>query len=111
MRMSDDFDAEVYAVVAQIPAGRVVSYKQIAHLIGMPDHARRVGRAMATAPAGLPCHRVVTATGRTVQGWPQQRVLLEAEGVGFKASGCVDMTRYVWEEARDLQAIFPTTDR
>ena len=44
------FDDEVYAVVAQIPAGKIVSYKQIARLIGMPDHARRVGRAMASAP-------------------------------------------------------------
>ena len=48
------FDDEVYAVVAQIPAGKIVSYKQIARLIGMPDHARRVGRAMASAPAELP---------------------------------------------------------
>ncbi|MFR4850636.1 MGMT family protein, partial [Alistipes finegoldii] len=56
MRMPENFDAEVYAVVAEIPAGRVVSYKQIARLVGMPDHARRVGRALAEAPAGLPCH-------------------------------------------------------
>ena len=33
------FDDEVYAVVAQIPAGKIVSYKQIARLIGMPGHA------------------------------------------------------------------------
>lgn len=59
------FDDEVYAVVAQIPAGKIVSYKQIARLIGMPDHARRVGRAMASAPAELPCHRVVNSAGRT----------------------------------------------
>lgn len=58
------FDDEVYAVVAQIPAGKIVSYKQIARLIGMPDHARRVGRAMASAPAELPCHRVVNSAGQ-----------------------------------------------
>ena len=33
MRMPENFDAEVYAVVAEIPAGRVVSYKQIARLL------------------------------------------------------------------------------
>ena len=71
------FDDEVYAVVAQIPAGKIVSYKQIARLIGMPDHARRVGRAMASAPAELPCHRVVNSAGRTAPGWPQQRELLD----------------------------------
>ena len=54
MRMPENFDEEVYAVVAQIPAGRIVSYKQIACLVGMPDHARRVGRAMACAPGDFP---------------------------------------------------------
>jgi methylated-DNA-protein-cysteine methyltransferase-like protein len=92
------FDDEVYAVVAQIPAGKIVSYKQIARLIGMPDHARRVGRAMASAPAGLPCHRVVNSAGRTAPGWPRQRELLEKEGVRFKANGCADIARFMWEE-------------
>ena len=92
------FDDEVYAVVAQIPAGKIVSYKQIARLIGMPDHARRVGRALAEAPAGLPCHRVVNSAGRTVPGWTRQRELLEAEGVRFKANGCADIARFMWEE-------------
>ena len=92
------FDDEVYAVVAQIPAGKIVSYQQIARLIGMPDHARRVGRAMASAPAELPCHRVVNSAGRTAPGWPQQRELLEKEGVRFKANGCADVVRFMWEE-------------
>ncbi|WP_196011326.1 MGMT family protein [Alistipes onderdonkii] len=92
------FDDEVYAVVAQIPAGKIVSYKQIARLIGMPDHARHVGRAMASAPAGLPCHRVVNSAGRTAPGWPRQRELLEKEGVRFKANGCADIARFMWEE-------------
>ena len=90
------FDDEVYAVVAQIPAGKIVSYKQIARLIGMPDHARRVGRAMASAPAGLPCHRVVNAQGRLVPGWTAQRRLLEQEGVAFRPNGCVDLKRHLW---------------
>ena len=95
MRMPENFDAEVYAVVAEIPAGRVVSYKQIARLIGMPDHARRVGRALAEAPAGLPCHRVVNAAGRTAPGWTAQRELLEAEGVRFRRNGCADLTHLI----------------
>ena len=94
MRMPENFDAEVYAVVAEIPAGKVTSYKQIARLIGMPDHARRVGRALAEAPAGLPCHRVVNSAGRTVPGWTRQRELR------FKANGCADLARCGWEEVR-----------
>ena len=100
MALPEGFDAEVYSVVAQIPAGRVTTYGQIARLIGMPDHARRVGRAMASAPAELPCHRVVNSAGRTAPGWPQQRELLEKEGVRFKANGCADLARCGWEEIR-----------
>ena len=98
MRMPENFDAEVYAVVAEIPAGRVVSYKQIARLVGMPGYARRAGRAMCTAPEGLPCHRVVNASGRTVPGWTAQRELLEAEGVPFRRNGCVNLAQAAWRE-------------
>ena len=95
MNVPDDFDAEVYDVVAQIPAGRVATYGQIARLIGMPGYARRVGRAMAQAPAGLPCHRVVNAAGRTAPGWTAQRELLETEGVRFRRNGCVDLAHLI----------------
>ena len=100
MRMPENFDAEVYAVVAEIPAGRVVSYKQIARLIGMPDHARRGFGERAAHAAGLPCHRGVNSAGRTVPGWTRQRELLEAEGVRFKANSCADLARCGWEEIR-----------
>lgn len=46
-----EFDLEVYDVVGQIPPGKVLSYGRIAHLIGMPGHARRVGRAMGFGPS------------------------------------------------------------
>ena len=45
MALPEGFDAEVYSVVAQIPAGRVTTYGQIARLIGMPGYARHVGHA------------------------------------------------------------------
>ena len=49
------FDDEVYAVVAQIPAGKIVSYKQIARLIGMPDHGNCSKRkAFASRPTAAP---------------------------------------------------------
>ncbi|MCM1150916.1 MAG: methylated-DNA--[protein]-cysteine S-methyltransferase [Alistipes senegalensis] len=94
------FDDEVYDIVAQIPRGRTATYGQIARLAGFPAHARRVGRALAAAPAEVPCHRVVDAAGRTAPGWTEQRALLEAEGVGFKKNGCVDLDRWGWELLR-----------
>lgn len=91
-----DFDAEVYDVVRQIPAGRVVTYGQIARLVGCPQQARRVGKAMSNAPAGLPAHRVVNSSGETAPGWTAQRKLLEDEGVRFTRGGRVDLKYHEW---------------
>ena len=63
MHLPADFDAEIWSIVAQIPAGRIATYGQLARLAGMPGYARRVGRAIAAAPAGIPCHRVVGTNG------------------------------------------------
>ncbi|WP_418424707.1 MGMT family protein [Alistipes sp.] len=98
MHLPADFDAEIYDIVAQIPAGRVATYGQLARLVGMPGYARRAGRAMGTAPEGLPCHRVVNASGRTAPGWTAQRELLEAEGVPFRRNGCVNLAQAAWRE-------------
>ena len=45
----------------------------------------------------LPCHRVVNGNGRTAPGWEEQRSLLEAEGITFRANGCVDMRKWQWK--------------
>ena len=95
MRLPADFDAEIWSIVAQIPAGRIATYGQLARLAGMPGYARRVGRAMAAAPEGLPCHRVVNSQGRTAPGWARQRELLEAEGVRFRRNGCADLAHLI----------------
>ena len=65
----DTFQQEVYNVVAAIPPGRVVTYGQIAYLVGRPQCSRMVGHAMHDVPDGmcLPCHRVVNSQGRLVQ--------------------------------------------
>jgi len=92
---------EVYQIVARIPPGKVISYGQIARLIGRPRAARIVGYAMSKAPAGLPSHRVLRKDGSLppgdVFGIPGlQRAELEAEGVTFLPDGRVDMTRHGW---------------
>ena len=94
------FRQEVYAVVASIPYGKVLTYGQVAWLVGKPRHSRLVGRVLcgATAASQLPCHRVVNSQGRTVPHWQEQVELLRAEGVVFKSNGCVDMKRFQWEE-------------
>lgn len=91
------FEESLYRWVAAIPQGKVISYGQLALLAGNGRWARKAGRAMALAPEGLPCHRVVNSAGRTVPGWTAQRRLLQAEGVAFKQNGCVDMKKHRWQ--------------
>ena len=92
------FKRDVLDVVSQIPSGRVLTYGLVASLAGYPHHARLVGRVMqgTSAAQGVPCHRVVYSTGRTAPCWPEQQLLLAAEGVALKPNGCVDLKRHLW---------------
>ena len=65
--MASNFYQTVYQVTAQIPAGRVATYGQIAFLAGRPRASRIVGGAMARAPEGLPCHRVIYGTAASAR--------------------------------------------
>ncbi len=87
---------EALEIADSIPPGKVMSYGQIASLMGRPKNARLVGKIMSMQDrfGSHPCHRVVNSAGRTVPGWTEQRELLEAEGVGFKENGNVDMRRF-----------------
>jgi methylated-DNA-protein-cysteine methyltransferase-like protein len=88
----------VYEIVSQIPRGKVLTYGAIALLAGYPDHSRLVGRIMRDAPDGqLPCHRVVSASGRLAPHYPAQAELLAAEGVKLSPSGKVPLKTYLWQ--------------
>lgn len=97
---TQQFQIEIYSIVKQIPAGRVVTYGQLARLAGKPQCSRMAGHALSCVPPEmrLPCHRVVNSQGRTAPGWEEQVRLLEAEGVSFKKNGCVDLKKSTWEE-------------
>ncbi|MCL2376828.1 MAG: MGMT family protein [Defluviitaleaceae bacterium] len=87
------FFTQVYAIVEQIPHGKVMSYGQIARELGRPRAAREVGWAMRYCPDGLPWQRVVKADGAITGGIyaEMRKQLLEAEGVPFLPDGRVDM--------------------
>src|SRR5262249_10150760 len=79
------FHAAVYRLVRRVPRGRVVTYGQVATLLGYPRAARAVGQAMRHCPPSLPWHRVVNARGGisvrgNVGSMLTQRILLEQEG-------------------------------
>lgn len=60
-----NFQLNVWRALLKIPAGKVVSYSDIAQAIGKPGAARAVGTAVGSNPVGLiiPCHRVLRQTG------------------------------------------------
>ena len=94
----NQFFNQVYSIVEQIPHGMVVSYGQIARMLGRPHAAREVGWAMRCCPEGLPWHRVVMADG-TIAGGPyadMRRAILEAEGVEFLPDGRVNVALCCW---------------
>ena len=96
--MEAGFFQAVYEIVAQVPRGRVVSYGQIARLLGSPRAARQVGWAMRQCPEELPWQRVLMSDGSIAGGgWAElRRALLEEEGVPFLPDGRVDMARCRW---------------
>ena len=92
--MMNPFFKQVYEVVKQIPHGKVISYGQIARILGRPRAAREVGWAMRCCPEGIPWHRVVMSDGSITGGVYAdiRKALLELEDVAFLADGRVDMT-------------------
>lgn len=105
-----EFNDKVYETVRRVPRGKVVSYGQVARLIGQPRKARFVGYAMhgnpdpwdCAAQTGVPCHRVVFKDGSLAPGFAfggpdEQRARLTAEGVTFLDDGRVDMRECQWD--------------
>ncbi len=80
------FQRRIYQRLQRIPAGRVVSYGDLADELGEPGAARAVGQAVGANPLPIivPCHRVVRSDGRLggYSGGLQRKVaLLSLEGV------------------------------
>ncbi|MEV6134492.1 MGMT family protein [Nocardia sp. NPDC051990] len=86
-------DAEVErvrALVATVPAGRVVTYGDIAAAAGLST-PRTVGWIMRTDAADLPWHRVIGAGGKPAAHLAERQLrLLAAEGVPIR-DGRVDL--------------------
>ncbi|HEX9989794.1 MAG TPA: methylated-DNA--[protein]-cysteine S-methyltransferase [Chloroflexia bacterium] len=99
----DDFRERVWAFVRSVPAGKVVTYGQVAAMVGAPFAARAVGTVLFRTPASanVPCQRVVNRWGRLapVYGWggmEQHKQELEAEDVRVRADYTVDLEVYQW---------------
>ncbi len=98
-----NFNQRVYEIVKQIPAGKVLSYGDVAYLAGNPRMSRQVGWALHRnpQPGVIPCHRVVFKDGSASQafafgGMDAQLALLRDEGVE-STDGRIDMEKYRWK--------------
>jgi methylated-DNA-protein-cysteine methyltransferase-like protein len=84
----------VYAVVRQIPRGRVATYGLVGILAGRPLAARAVGNVLRDcADETVPCHRVVRSGG--IPAFGRHAIRLRREGVRFIGSR-VDMASHLW---------------
>ena len=61
-----EFRTRVLTVVAKIPRGSTLTYKQVATAAGNPNASRAVGAIMKTNfNSDIPCHRVIRSDGKT----------------------------------------------
>lgn len=99
--MDHGFRERVYALVRQIPAGRVMTYGQIAALCGSPRAARIVGGVAHYGDPSLPWQRVVNKQGGLAVGYPGgvvgHREHLEAEGVLVSDDFKVNIRELQWQ--------------
>lgn len=102
--MQPNFFERVYAVVKQIPYGKVTSYGAIARALGTGRSARMVGWAMNASHTmeDVPAHRVVNSKGiltgkHHFDGTNLMQQLLENEGIQVIDNQIVDFDKHFWE--------------
>ena len=101
---TDDYREKVFRIVRKIPRGRVMTYGQIAEILGEGYTPRTVGFVMHSANDKTPWHRVINAQGGCstrglVLPHDKQQRMLEAEGVGFNDRGRCDLQTFLWVPA------------
>jgi len=96
-----NYRERVYRVVRSIPRGRVMTYGQLAEMLGDGYTPRTVGFVMHGSDDKTPWHRVINAqgacsTGRIALPSDKQQRMLASEGVEFNERGRCDLQRYLW---------------
>lgn len=113
---SAGYRERVYEIVRCIPRGRVMTYGQIAEMLGEGYTARTVGYAMHAADEETtPWQRVINSQGacstsRVILPPDKQQRMLEAEGIEFNARGRCDLGRYRWTPEEAEQSHSDTLD-
>jgi len=102
-RDDSKYRERVYKIVRKIPPGKVMTYGQIAVILGEGYTPRTIGYVMFnSADENVPWQRVINSQGRCSTGrltipLNLQQELLEAEGVKFNEKGKCDLSVYQWK--------------
>ena len=96
-----NYRERVYRIVRSIPRGRVMTYGQLAEILGDGYTPRTVGFVMHGSDDKTPWHRVINAqgacsTGRIALPSDKQQRMLASEGVEFNERGRCDLQSYLW---------------
>lgn len=97
-----NYRERVYEIVRRIPRGKVMTYGQIAIVLGEGYTARTAGYVMHGADTeNVPWQRVINSQGACSTGKMTipinlQQELLEKEGVVFGKNGKCDLNVYQW---------------
>ncbi len=94
------FTEKVELILNNIPYGKVTSYGSIATLAGNPRAARQVVQILHKTN-NIPWHRVINSQGKIAikdyDGFQEQKMLLEMEGVKSDLKGKIDLNKYLWK--------------
>ena len=107
----------VYKIVRRIPRGRVMTYGQLAYMLGKGYTPRTIGFVMHGADeSNTPWHRVINSqgkcsTGRIVLPPDKQQRMLEREGIKFDETGRCNLKNFLWQPRRASRKPGAGTDR
>ena len=99
MKTDQPLFAHIRSVVKTITKGKVLTYGDVAKLVGITD-SRKVGWALhGNRDPDIPCPRVVKKDGfiakeYSLGGWDEQKARFKAEGVTFTSEYQVDMSKH-----------------
>ena len=103
MNVSQSAYEKIWATIDLVPAGKVVSYRQVADLSGLPGRARLVGKCLGFAPKEreVAWYKVLRSNGQIAfpKGSEQamlQTGLLQDEGV-VVFNNRVKMAEFQWQ--------------
>jgi len=94
------FTEKVKLILKNIPYGKVTTYGTIATLAGSPKAARQVVQILHRTD-NIPWHRVINSQGKIAikdyDGFQEQKMLLEMEGVKSDSNGKIKLDKYQWK--------------